>query len=134
MLKRTHKAILRHVGPMSSETKRIEIIHYLRGVASLAVAWFHLTNQWKDGVQVSGSYGWLGVEAFFVISGFVIPYSISVNYKTYSTSAFVSFMSRRVLRIEVPYIVSMIVTMMLGYLSAMVPSFRGDIPHYTFAK
>ena len=118
---------------MTSETKRIEIIHYLRGLACLAVAWFHLTNQWKDGVRVSGSYGWLGVEAFFVISGFVIPYSISVNYKPYSPSAFVNFMSRRVLRIEVPYIVSMILTMILGYLSAMAPSFRGGIPHYTFA-
>jgi len=119
---------------MSSETKRIEIIQYLRGLASLAVAWFHLTNQWKDGVRVSGSYGWLGVEAFFVISGFVIPYSISLNYKRYSASAFVSFMSRRVLRIEVPYIVSMILTMTLGYLSAMAPSFKGSVPHYTLAQ
>ena len=119
---------------MSSETKRIEIIHYLRGVASLAVAWFHLTNQWKDGVRVSGSYGWLGVEAFFVISGFVIPYSISVNYETYSANAFANFMSRRVLRIEVPYLASMIMTMMLGYLSAMAPNFKGAVPHFTFAQ
>jgi peptidoglycan/LPS O-acetylase OafA/YrhL len=119
---------------MFRETKRIEIVHYLRGAACLAVAWFHLTSWWRDGVRASGSYGWLGVEVFFVISGFVIPYSISVSYKPYTANAFVNFMSRRVLRIEVPYLASIIMTIALGYLSAMAPGFRAAPPHYTLAQ
>lgn len=119
---------------MPNVTKRIEIIQYLRGVASLAVAWFHLTNQWTGGVRASGTYGWLGVEAFFVISGFVIPYSISVTYETYSASAFTNFMSRRIVRIEVPYIVSIILVIVLWHVSAVVPSFRGVTLNYTVSQ
>jgi peptidoglycan/LPS O-acetylase OafA/YrhL len=59
---------------------RVEIVDPLRGLAALAVAWFHFTNgsgfvktEW---LRASGRYGWLGVEVFFVISGFVIPYSM----------------------------------------------------------
>jgi peptidoglycan/LPS O-acetylase OafA/YrhL len=113
--------------------KRIEIIHYLRGLASLAVAWFHLTR-WADGVWLSGTYGWLGVEVFFVISGFVIPYSISTTYQTYSASAFASFISRRLVRIEVPYIVSILVVVLLHHLSAVAPGFDGAAPNYTSAQ
>ncbi len=113
--------------------RRIEVIHYLRGLASLAVAWFHLTNQWSDGIRVSGQYGWLGVEVFFVISGFVIPYSISITYENYSASAFTSFISRRLVRIEVPYITSIALVIVLGHLSALAPGFRGIPPNYTVA-
>src|SRR5260370_41397871 len=61
-------------------TPRVEIVDPLRGLAALAVAWFHFTNgsgfvktEW---LQASGEYGWLGVDVFFVISGFVIPHSM----------------------------------------------------------
>jgi peptidoglycan/LPS O-acetylase OafA/YrhL len=110
------------------------MIHYLRGLASLAVAWFHLTRRWTDGVWLSGTYGWLGVEVFFVISGFVIPYSIATTYEAYSTSAFASFISRRLVRIEVPYIVSIILVIILGHLSALTPGFLGSTPNYTAAQ
>ncbi len=119
---------------LSGTPRRIEVIHYLRGLASLAVAWFHLTNQWTDGVRVSGSYGWLGVEVFFVISGFVIPYSISTTYETYSASAFASFISRRLVRIEMPYIMSIILVIVLGHLSALAPGFHGTTPNYTASQ
>ena len=118
---------------LPNEPKRIEVIHYLRGLASLAVAWFHLTR-WPDGVPISGTYGWLGVEVFFVISGFVIPYSISTTYETYSTSAFASFISRRLVRIEVPYIVSIILVIMLDHISALTPGFHGATPNFTAAQ
>ena len=61
---------------------RSESAHALRGVAAFAVAWFHFTNGQptflpQDSLlKVSGAYGYLGVAVFFVISGFVIPYSL----------------------------------------------------------
>src|SRR5215210_4781626 len=66
------------------ERERIHGLDFLRGVASLAVCWFHLTSftyATPDGwfysaLRRTGTYGWLGVEVFFVISGFVIPYSL----------------------------------------------------------
>jgi hypothetical protein len=57
--------------------KRVLSVEGLRGIASLSVAWFHLTNTYQWGiVRASGSWCWLGVEAFFVIFGFVIPYAL----------------------------------------------------------
>jgi peptidoglycan/LPS O-acetylase OafA/YrhL len=54
---------------------RIEILDGLRGFAALWVAWFHFTHGsglFQAGpVLASGNYGWLGVEIFFAISGFV---------------------------------------------------------------
>ncbi len=108
---------------------KILVIEYTRGVASLAVAWFHLTDTYNVGwVRSIGSYGWLGVEFFFVISGFVIPYSIAVTYDRYELKSFVSFISRRIVRIEVPYLISIALVLILGYLSALSPAFRGTAP------
>jgi peptidoglycan/LPS O-acetylase OafA/YrhL len=60
---------------------KFEIIEVLRGLAAFSVMWFHFTNGNQDFLQegwleLSGKYGWLGVEVFFVISGFIIPYSL----------------------------------------------------------
>ena len=60
---------------------RLPTLDALRGVASLAVMWFHFTLQpylSNDAIRRSGKYGWLGVEVFFVVSGFVIPYTMAL--------------------------------------------------------
>jgi hypothetical protein len=52
---------------------RLSSIHALRGVASLSVAWFHLTNTYSWGpARYSGDYGWLGVDAFFFVFVFFL--------------------------------------------------------------
>ena len=108
-------------------TGRLYVVEYLRGLAALAVAWFHLTNTYSPAlVRNSGTYGWLGVEVFFVISGFIIPYSIATQFGAYSISNFPRFVARRILRLEPPYLVSVVLTIALWHLSAMVPSFRGQ--------
>jgi hypothetical protein len=60
---------------------RIDSVHTLRGIAALSVVWFHLTNgnaafPPNSGLKTSGSKGWLGVEVFFVLSGFIIPFAL----------------------------------------------------------
>ncbi|WP_081599255.1 acyltransferase family protein [Prochlorothrix hollandica] len=69
--------------PVETKTKfsQLEVINFLRGIAALSVAWFHFTNGNVDFLdpgllKFSGKYGYLGVEIFFVISGFIIPYSL----------------------------------------------------------
>lgn len=46
----------------------------------MSVAWFHFTQAIRllarEFLKASGKYGWLGVDVFFVVSGFVIPYSL----------------------------------------------------------
>ena len=58
---------------------RITNLDLLRGLAALAVCIFHFDHDGALGVpSVSRvlSYGYLGVQMFFVISGFIIPYSM----------------------------------------------------------
>lgn len=111
-------------------TGRLPLIEYLRGLAALAVAWFHMTNQYADRswVRASGSFGWLGVEVFFVISGFVIPLSIASSYSSYSAALFPRFLTRRLLRLEPPYLLSVALTLILWKVSSLVPGFRGTPP------
>lgn len=72
---------------------------------------------------LGGNIGWMGVEVFFIISGFILPYSL---YKSdYTTSGFGNFMLRRLVRIEPPYICSILLALALNY--AMV--FYNGVPY-----
>lgn len=115
---------------------RIHSVDYLRGLASLAVTWFHLTNTYSEDswVRHSGAYGWLGIEVFFVISGFVIPYSIARSFSNYQWKDFSAFMAKRMIRIELPYVTSILMVIVLAFLSSMSPGFRGDPPVYGFVQ
>ena len=113
------------------DTRRIEVVEYLRGVACLAVAWFHLTNGYEFGAAaVSGSYGWLGVDVFFVISGFIVPYSLASARQHYSIHSILWFLARRVIRLEPPYLASVVLTLVLLQLSSAMPWFKGEEPHF----
>ena len=97
--------------------QRIAMVEYSRGFASLAVACFHLTDTCNTVhiSAISGSYGYLGVEVFFVISGFVIPFSMWKSYVNYTFDDFLSFMKRRILRIEIPYLVSIFTSILVWH-------------------
>lgn len=102
-------------------------------MAALAVAWFHFTN--GSGVVPhgwlfrSGQYGWLGVEMFFVISGFVIPYSL---YQAgYRSADFGRFLVKRIARLDPPYFADILLCIALSYLVTLAPGFRGEWPRYT---
>jgi peptidoglycan/LPS O-acetylase OafA/YrhL len=93
------------------------IIDSLRGIAALMVVVFHasigLDKSWLSGIA---SYGKYGVIIFFVISGFIIPYSL---YKSESKQTFrgmSNFLLRRVLRLNPPYYVVLFLTV-LFYMS-----------------
>jgi peptidoglycan/LPS O-acetylase OafA/YrhL len=107
---------------------KIGAAHYLRGIASLAVCWFHFTNgntRYLDAgfLKFSGSYGWLGVDAFFVISGFVIPYSLFNKY--YRVQSFPRFLLKRIVRLDPPYLTSILLILILGYASSMSSLYTG---------
>ena len=123
----------RNSARMDAREDRIDTVDSLRGVAVLAVVWFHLTNgnpmlpsSW---LRTSGRLGWLGVEVFFVISGFVIPHALyRANYRLRDCGR---FLLRRAARLEPPYVVSIFLMMGLALISARLPGFRGHLPSYS---
>ena len=118
---------------MPPPSGRIATVDALRGIASLSVAWFHFTNAnpalTPGIVKTSGSYGWLGVYIFFVISGFVIPYSL--EKANYGYRQFWSFLSKRIVRLDPPYFANMAFILGLAFVVPLVPGFRGPQPHFT---
>ena len=118
---RTFSLKLPMAAPRVEPTKRIYSLDLLRGLASLGVCWFHLTSfhyPTPDGpiyhlVRASGAHGWLGVEVFFVISGFVIPYSL--NRVGYKVKGYLTFILKRVLRLDPPYLITIALILVLAY-------------------
>ena len=115
---------------------RNETVDALRGMAALSVCFFHFTNGVHFGptsfLAPVGAYGWLGVDVFFVISGFIVPFAML--RAGYTLSAWPTFMVKRLVRLEPPYLVSIVVAMLLGIASTMVPDFQGPPIDWTPAQ
>lgn len=116
------------IRPISQPPERLSVLDALRGIAALGVCWFHFTHGnatfLPEGVlKSSGTYGWLGVEIFFVISGFIIPYAL---YRSgYSSADYGSFILKRIIRLDPPYLVGILVVLALGYATSATPGFKG---------
>lgn len=97
----------------------IAIVSKLRGFAAMSVFLFHVvcvsTGYFSDGpVFRLFSYGKYGVQFFFVISGFVITYSMLKG--RYTSRSFFTFLEKRIIRIEPPYLVVVLLTVAFLYL------------------
>jgi len=108
------------------KNERLEIIEILRMFAALAVTWFHYTNGnsefLDDGwLKLSGKYGWLGVEIFFVLSGFIIPYSMWRSNFRFRCD-WHKFLIKRTIRIYPAYLTSILVIILFAYISTLAPN------------
>lgn len=117
-------------GEISSQqdSGRLLTLDCLRGVAAIAVVWFHFTQVSAEFLpqgllKSSGTYGWLGVDVFFVISGFILPYAL--KRAGYRPADYFQFVWKRVLRLDPPYLVSIAVVIVLNFASSLVPSYGG---------
>ena len=100
--------------------KRNQTVDALRAIAALWVCLWHFTL----GTGV-GAHGYLGVTIFFVISGFIVPYSMLRS--GYTLAAWPTFMLKRLARLEPPYLASIVLTLALGAAEAL----RGFPPNWT---
>ncbi len=110
-------------------------IVFLRAVAALAVCFFHFTcgnsaylvdTNW---IKIAGKFGSYGVDVFFVVSGFVIPYSLA--QKNYTLSRFFAFMRSRFWRIEIPYLASLLLAVCMAFL---VASYKKTAFHFDWTQ
>lgn len=95
----------------------IASIEVLRGLAATLVCLYHFTNGNHNFISEASwvkailGKGWLGVEIFFVISGFIIPYSMARSQ--YNWRKLPLFLLKRWLRIDPPYWASMVFVLLL---------------------
>jgi peptidoglycan/LPS O-acetylase OafA/YrhL len=113
---------------------RLATVDALRGLAALAVVWMHITNAHPSfpaspWLRASGAWGWLGVESFFVISGFVLP--LTMHRGGYRLHDAGRFLARRLIRLHPAYLVSIAVTLALWWLSSLSPNFDRQPPGAT---
>lgn len=106
---------------LSKEQDRIQWLDVLRGLAILLVLLFHFTvrydqkypaNSFHDKISLSLTFGWIGVHLFFMISGFIIYYTIQKKKGP------VEFLVARLSRLLPPYWCAIIFVVILEYLHA----------------
>jgi peptidoglycan/LPS O-acetylase OafA/YrhL len=102
----------------------------LRGMAILAVLFFHsYPRVAHDPVSLLASYGWLGVDLFFTLSGFLIT---GILYDTLpQRNFFRNFYMRRSLRLFPVYVVMAVVTLGAAWMIGEHPT-RWAVPYYIY--
>lgn len=118
---------------MSSAT-RLDNVQALRGIAAMMVCAYHLAGHTDgmnrllpadDPVLKISSFGPTGVFVFFVISGFIIPYSM--HRSKYETRYFFSFWKKRLWRLHPPYVVTLLLTIGLAVFNQITGKTMEDL-------
>ncbi|MGL4630221.1 MAG: acyltransferase family protein [Leadbetterella sp.] len=103
---------------------KLKSVEWLRGIAALGVCIMHIFNT-TDLFDASDAFfthylgkitlvGRMGVPVFFVISGFIIPYSMWANGYSFPRT-WKNFLFRRFVRIEPPYLLSVFLAVFMMY-------------------
>jgi peptidoglycan/LPS O-acetylase OafA/YrhL len=114
---------------MAVPLARLEMIQVLRGIAASLVVMAHAASGAAfvaafPRLGAIASYGTLGVPIFFVISGFVIPHMMAAMEYRIGRDAW-PFLLRRIVRLEPPYMVMVLLAFAIAYAAAHTPGYRG---------
>ena len=100
---------------------KLDCLVFLRGIAVMMVCFCHFGNALVGTSIFSGlflffkDYGKFGVHIFFVISGFVIPFSLFKG--KYSIVNYHRFLYKRLLRLHPPYLAALLLTIVIMFFS-----------------
>lgn len=121
--------ILKLENPISigRRNARLTQIDALRGIAALSVVYLHYSYSFKD-LAHTGKYGYLGVHIFFIISGFVLPYSLF--HSNYYLGYYWQFLKKRIIRIDPPYLLAALLAIGLPALNGRnILSWQASLAH-----
>lgn len=105
-----------------SNKQSIPAVHILRGLTALFITLYHFLNyadfrgslfNENSTLRVYSFGGYEAVHIFFVISGFIIPWALANN--KYSIRAFPMYIWKRFIRIQPPYIVTILLIIFLKW-------------------
>lgn len=117
---------------------RISTADALRAIACLLVVSFHFGGlvgrvPGMALVYESTAIGWIGVQMFFVLSGFIVPYSMYRAGFVFPRDC-TFFLARRLVRLDPPYFVASFLAAFIAYLAALTPAYRGAPPDITWER
>ncbi|TAL04115.1 MAG: acyltransferase [Rhodospirillaceae bacterium] len=96
----------------------IRALTSLRGVAAIYVILYHFSNliaPLADGeIFALAPRGWLGVDLFFALSGFIMAYTYAGDFQERGIAAYSNFLLKRVARI-LPLNVAVVLTLAVFY-------------------
>ena len=92
-----------------SKNKYLDILQIFRGFAALMVVIHHAVNSLKYYHKIDypwlnyiGKFGKLGVDFFFILSGFIISYAAYHKYN--HPNSFKNYIKNRIIRVYIPYL------------------------------
>ncbi|MFN8348797.1 MAG: acyltransferase [Spirosomataceae bacterium] len=132
---------------------KIEVIQVIRGIAAISVVFYHCKTKLTSDDSLKELLDWLfnsgaaGVDIFFVLSGFVMVYSIE-SYVVEKEISSIDFLVRRIIRIWPAYLfftlLYLIIQHCLGEVKneinyklvvksvLFLPTASSDPPHYGY--
>ena len=101
-----------------------DILDGLRGVAAITVVWFHLFEAYATShLDQRINHGYLAVDFFFILSGFVIGYAYDDRWNRMSLKG---FFKRRLVRLHPMVIMGSLIGALFFYFgSAAFPMIAG---------
>ena len=102
----------------SDSKPHYEILNGLRGVAALTVIWYHVFEAFATSpYDQKFNHGYLAVDFFFILSGFVIGYAYDDRWKTMNTK---DFFKRRLIRLHPMVVMGAVLGTITFYLQGSV--------------
>lgn len=89
------------------------ILDGLRGVAAIMVVWFHIFEAYATShLDQRINHGYLAVDFFFILSGFVIGYAYDDRWKTMTVK---NFIKRRIIRLHPMVVLGAVIGALVFY-------------------
>lgn len=90
-----------------------DLLDGLRGVAAITVVWFHIFEAFATShLDQRINHGYLAVDFFFILSGFVIGYAYDDRWGKMKTK---DFIKRRVIRLHPMVVMGAIIGAVMFY-------------------
>lgn len=99
------------------ENKRhLNQVESLRAIAALSVTFYHFSSYfiWSEGAANTFEVGAQGVEIFYLISGFIITYSL--YHSGYAIKNYFQYLGKRLSRLLPPYFLTITLIHLVGFL------------------
>lgn len=90
-----------------------EILDGMRGVAAIMVVWFHIFEAYATShLDQRINHGYLAVDFFFILSGFVIGYAYDNRWETMNAK---DFIKRRIIRLHPMVVMGAVIGAIMFY-------------------